>query len=205
MLEPVLGINRRIQRHFGFASVSFSPEHSLASFAPRRFFPHLLGLERFGGKKVLEIGGSHKISMEQFFVETKADYTNVRLESNKTKNPRVLVSDFMDIEGRFDLIITLGVFELGAIDVNFDTLRGSKSRHTIRDRIEKLSKLTAPGGECVIGTISSPCFFDDRSVSLAGFTLIYRQSPFYTFMHGDGADVFEKSDKSELLILHKLG
>jgi hypothetical protein len=178
---------------------------SAENFALRRFYPHISGLEGYGGRKVLEIGGTDRVSMERFFTKTGADYLNVRLEKNKTKNPRVIAGDFMDIRGKFDLVISLGVFELGALDINFETSRPAKNSYSLDDRINKLSSLARNGGFVVVGTINAPCLFDDRSVRSAGFTIIHRDSPFYTFMFPDNGGIYAPGDKSELLILRGLG
>jgi hypothetical protein len=193
--------NKRIQRHLRLSSGN--PSISMKSFALRRFYPHISGLELFFGKKVLEIGGSDRICMEHFFAGTGADYTNVRLEGNKTKNPRVVQGDFMDIEGKFDLVISLGVFELGAIDINFDTSRPLKNSYSMGQRIAKLHTLANEGASVVIGTINAPCLFDDQMLRSAGFSILSRESPFYTFMFPDNPGIYGRDDKSELLILRK--
>jgi hypothetical protein len=195
--EPVLSVPKRIQRHLQLSSIS------MESFALRRFYPHISGLDQFRGKKVLEIGGTDQISMERFFSDTGADYLNVRLEKNKSKNFRVVVGDFMDSGGIFDLVISLGVFELGAMDINFETSRPVKNDYSLNDRIAKIASLTNSGGSIVIGTINAPCLFDDKMIRSAGFTLIHRESPFYTFMFPDNRDIYAQEDKSELLILKK--
>ncbi|MFN7991882.1 MAG: class I SAM-dependent methyltransferase [Candidatus Micrarchaeia archaeon] len=195
-------MRRRIERHLQLASAA-DPSSPLSSFAERRFIPHISGLERLKGKRVLEIGGTDSVSLEAFFRRTGAYYMDSRLESNPAGNPRVVVGDFMDLPGRFDLVISLGVFEIGAIDVDFETLKGKTSPHTFEDRIRKLSDLTTPGGSCVIGTISSPCFFDEKMIRSAGFTQLHRESPFYSFMNPGNPGLYGKDDRSELIILKK--
>ncbi len=201
-LRPVIPLGERLRRRLAFADAE-NPASHLSSFAIRRFHPHVSGLESFGGRGVLEIGGSREISTKPFFSGIGSSYRNVRLERNIERDPCVIVGDFMDVDGASELVISLGVFEIGAIDVDFERMEAGIIRHGAVERAEKLSSLTRPGGYCVIGTISSPCFFSDRSLAAAGFEIIHRESPFYSFMNTDSGDVYDPQDRSELLILKK--
>jgi hypothetical protein len=202
---PVGSVCRKLQRHSSMASSGGGPERLLRSFAYRRFYPHVIGIESFQGRRVLEIGGTDDISMEQLFSRIGARYLNARLEGNPSGNPRVHVGDFMGLEGRFDLVVSLGVFEAGAIDVNFDTLEAGIIRHTPCERAAKLSALLADGGFCVIGTVNAPCFLGQPALSAAGFTTIARETPFYTFMNAGNDGIYAKGDRSELLVISKGG
>ena len=133
----------------------------------------------------------------------KSGYLNVRLEADRNRNPRVKVADFMEIGGQFDLIISLGVFELGALDINFESSRPIKSAYSLEDRIKKLNSLSRSGGSVVIGTINAPCLFGNGMIRNAGFELLARESPFYTFMFADNKDIYAPDDRSELLIMKK--
>jgi hypothetical protein len=201
LLVPILSIRERLWRRSAFSSAD--PDSLLDSFAIRRFHPHVRGLDRFKGRKVLEIGGTPKINMKSFFQGIGAAYTNVRLESNKERDKSVMVGDFMDLSGKFDLVISLGVFEIGAIDVDFERMEAGIIKHSAPERAAKLSALTASGGHCLIGTISSPCFFSDQQLGAAGFRIIHRGSPFYSFMNPDNGDIYGKDDRSELILLEK--
>ncbi|HSB47309.1 MAG TPA: hypothetical protein VLD37_04790 [Candidatus Bilamarchaeum sp.] len=200
MLESVPA-SRRIQRHLSL--VTGAPAAALKSFALRRFYPFVAGLERFSGRDVLEIGGTDRISLEHFFTSTGARYANVRLERNETKNPRIIEGDFMDVGGKFDLVISLGVFEPGALDIDFSAGKALRSSHTDLERAQKLFSLVNAGGFAVIGTINAPCVFDGALIRRAGFGILSRESPFYTFMFPDNAGIYAKGDRSELIILKK--
>lgn len=201
-LRPVLPLRERVQRRLAFADPLDRRSH-IASFAIRRFHPHISGLESFGGREVLEIGGSSGINMKRFFAGIRSGYRNVRLEGNPERDPSVIVGDFMDVRGAFDLVISLGVFEIGAIDVDFERMEAGIIRHPAAERAGKLASLVRPGGACVIGTISSPCLFADKDLEAAGFGIAHRESPFYTFMNTESGDLYEAGDRSELLILRK--
>lgn len=201
VLHPI-PIHRRLSLHSGLPPVSDPLKH-VSSFAARRFCSHISGLERFSGLRVLEIGGTDRISMEEFFLRNGAEYQNIRLEANPKNNPRVISGDFMGGRGEFDLIISLGVFELGAIDINFETSRPVKNDFSLQDRINKLGSLSLKGGYVVIGTINAPCLFDSKMIRDAGFEIIHRESPFYSFMFAENRDVYAPDDRSELLILRK--
>lgn len=198
-----LGMGKRIARHISFSSGIQGTERHLRSFAARRFCTHLSGLDSFKGKAVLEIGGTDRISMEDFFLNSGADYRNVRLERNTGGDPRVVSGDFMDFAGRFDLVISLGVFELGAIDIDFDASSPLRSAHSLKDRVDKLASLTRKGGYAVIGTINAPCLFGDMMFREAGFGILHRESPFYTFMFAGNRGPYATGDRSELILLRK--
>lgn len=201
LLEPVHSVQKKVQRHLHLRTDD--AELSMRSFALRRFYPHVRGLEGFGGKRVLEIGGTDKISLEPFFTDMGADYLNVRLEPARRRDPRVISGDFMDIAGKFDLVISLGVFELGALDIDFESSRPLDKGYTLPDRALKLSSLAGNGASVVIGTINAPCLLDNRMLEKAGFGILHRESPFYTFMFPDNKGLFSDGDRSELLILYK--
>ncbi len=188
-----------LMRHASFSTLA-DPAGALAI---RRFWSHLYGLESFGGRRILEIGGSASINLEGFFSRHGADYSNVRLEGNPEGNPRVIVGDFMSIRGGYDLVISLGVFERGALDIDRESMIAGPIRHASGEIARKLSSLTAPGGFCVIGTIQSPCFLSDRLIRACGLSVRHRRSPFYTFMHAGNRGLYSDDDRSELLLLEK--
>jgi hypothetical protein len=200
-LRPVEGMDKRIRRHMGLAMAGLSGENHMGEFALRRFFPRIYGLEGFGRKKVLEIGGTEEISMRRFFSRIGADYTCVRLEG--PERPDVIVGDFMDVRGEFDLVISLGVFELGALDIDFANSRSISGNRPLDARIKKLGSLARGGGFVVIGTINAPCLFSDRMLRSAGFALLHREGPFYSFMFPGNKDAYAPDDRSELLVLRR--
>ncbi len=190
-----------IERHVSLSSSS-DPSSVPRLSALRRFWSHLYGLESFGGRKVLEIGGTDEISLESYFAERGSDYTNVRLEGKRSR--RVRVGDFMDVQGEYDLVISLGVFEPGALDIDRESMIAGPIRHAQGEIAQKLSSLTAPGGFCVIGTILSPCSLGDGMLRSCGFRVLSRRSPFYTFMNAGNKGLYAEGDRSELLLLFKL-
>lgn len=200
----MLALRERMQRRLAFADTD-DPSARLGSFAIRRFHPHISGLESFAGREVLEIGGGSGINMKAYFSGIGAGYRNVRLERNRERDPAVIVGDFMDVQGSFDLVISLGVFEPGAIDVDFDRMEAGIIRHGAQERAQKLHSLTRGGGFCVIGTINAPCMLPSRELESAGFSTMMRESPFYTFMNNGSGEAYEPGDRSELLILRKRG
>ncbi|MEW6722806.1 MAG: hypothetical protein AB1324_06090 [Candidatus Micrarchaeota archaeon] len=200
-ISPVSGTGEKIRRHYSLAISSAGAPSVLGSFAVRRFLPHLRGLEGFSGREVLEIGGTDDISMEGFFRATGARYLNVRLEDNPSGNPNVRVGDFMDVSGKYDLVISLGVFEPGALDIDFARMKDVGGLDRLDKRAEQLAALTK--GHCVIGTAGAPCVFGPRLLEKCGFTAVLRESPFYSFMNGQGGTAYAPDDRSELIVLRK--
>ncbi len=189
-----------IRRHVSLSS-SPDPSSIARASALRRFWSHLYGLESFGGRKVLEIGGTAQMSLEGYFVKRGADYANVRLEGKK--GGRTTVGDFMDVHGEFDLVISLGVFEPGALDIDRERMAAGPIRHAPSEIARKLSSLTAIGGYLVIGTIQSPCLLDDGTIEASGLAVLSRSSPFYSFMNAGNRGLYSEGDRSELLLLVK--
>ncbi len=189
-----------IGRHVSLTS-STDRSSIARSSALRRFWSHLYGLESFGGRAVLEIGGTDRISLEGYFSGRGADYSNVRLEGKK--GPRTSIGDFMDVHGEFDLVISLGVFEPGALDINRERMAAGPIRRSPSEIARKLSSLTAESGFCVIGTIQSPCLLDDGAIESSGLAIVSRRSPFYSFMNAGNRGLYSEGDRSELLLLFK--
>lgn len=174
------------------------------------FLSHLHGLEGFTGK-VLEIGGTDETNLGQMFRRFRADYTDVRLEPNRTGGRSILSMDFMDLRPpdgiAFDMIISLGVFEEGGIDRNSETstlLESGVGRRSAHERLAKLSSLLSGQGYCVIGTISDQCIFREADIRSAGFLLEHRMAPFNSFMLLQSGP-YLYNDPSELLVLKKPG
>ncbi len=197
----MLSLKERVQRRLAFSGAD--PQAHLASFAIRRFHPHIFGLQSLAGREVLEIGGGKEINLKGFFTGIGASYLNVRLEPNRERDPCVITGDFMEMDGSFDLVISLGVFEIGAIDVDFERMEAGIIKSTPAERSAKLASLTAEGGFCVIGTINAPCMLPSRELESAGFSILLRESPFYSFMNAEEG-MYGYDDRSELLILRKM-
>ena len=139
----------------------------------------------------------------------KAQYETVRLEPADGK-PFVRQMNFMDLpaDQPYDLVISLGVFEVGAIDHDVDG-GNRQNRYTSNfKRLSKLYELTTENGFNVIGTMSDPCTFGSDEIAEAGFEIQYRHDPFYcgsrdySSFHSSVVQV-NPIDHSELLILKK--
>ncbi|HIG93346.1 MAG: hypothetical protein QT02_C0003G0045 [archaeon GW2011_AR9] len=164
----------------------------------------LNGLEQCAGKRVLEIGGSDEENLAGFFLSIGAIYETVRIERNlnglsyvhPTRNYLYLPSN-----SPYDLVISLGVFEEGSIDRD---LNGNDHR-TIYDTpqkyLEKLLALTKVNGFNIIGTISSPCMFSLEELSLVGFDVTSKITPFYS-LSKNGYPPWDR--ESELVVMRRL-
>ena len=204
-LEIVLSLKNRLNRIKKLERTRSNYESNLLG--------HVLGLEQFFGKNILEIGGTNLNNLANYFIGIGADYEQVRLEPNDTNQHYIKQINFMDLnpENLYDLIISIGVFEKGAIDKALDEkLRNKfvKPEITNKDRLKKLCELTKEGGYNIIGTISDPCMFNDEEIAQSGFQKKYRSSPFYLVgintPESSIADVNLKiENESELLIIQK--
>lgn len=200
-IRPVLELEERVARARHFKAVY--RDKGIETIPLRKFLAHLTGLEQLVGKRVLEIGGTDRMHMASYFFSIGAMYQCVRLEGNPQAHPWVLsVRDFRDIprNEHYDCIISLGVFEMAAIDrsTNGDDYRGffDDSMASLR----RLFDLTNKEGVNLIGTISHPCMFSDAEIAAAGFCLQHREKPFYSL---SGKGYAEHGKNSELVILRK--
>ncbi len=206
-LPPVTDLEERTRRFI--EAWRFPVTEAITAFATQKFYAHLAGLEQFAGKRVLEIGGTDVHNLADYFMRMGAQYETVRLEPAEGKS-YVRQMNFMDlpISQPNDLVISLGVFEVGAMDHDFDGGNRQNRRTTNSERLAKLYELTAKNGFNVIGTMSDPCMFSNAEISNAGFEIRHRRSPFYCGS-GDYSSAqslihqLEPIDRSELLILKK--
>ena len=161
------------------------------------------------GKRVLEIGGTDTHNLADYCMRIGAHYETVRLEPAEGK-PFVRRMNFMDLlaDQPYDLVISLGVFEVGAIDHDVDGGNRQNQYTPNFKRLTKLYELTVENGFNVIGTMSDPCLFSNAEIVEAGFEIRYRGGSFYcgsrdySSFHSSVVQV-DPIDHSELLILKK--
>jgi len=163
--------------------------------ALRAFYGVLKGIEHFSRMEVLEIGGTDKNSLAEFFMRTGARYQTVRLESNPDDLPYVLPTpDFMKLlpEKQFDLIISRGVFERYGISRTYDAVP-QIDRHSNTAYLQHLHTITKTGGLNVIATMADPCMFEDYEILQTGFKILIRESELFSAWMGlTELVVFEK-------------
>lgn len=207
IISPITDLEERTKR--SFEAWKFPVNEAFTAFATQKFYAHLLGLEQFAGKRVLEIGGTEAHNLADYFMRLGANYEMVGLESTDGKRYARQIN-FMDlvVDQPYDLVISLGVFEVGAIDHDVDGGNRQNRQTTNSERLAKLHELTAQDGFDVIGTISDPCMFSNDDIARAGFKLLHRHGPFYcgsrdySSFYSSQVQV-EPIDKSELLLLQK--
>src|SRR3989338_4156107 len=166
---------------------------------------HLNGLDTFGAKRVLEIGGRDEDynRLSDFFFRTGAQYETVSLDSDLSDQPYRCRINFMYLpcEEQYDLIISIGVFEGYGIDSNFRGY-GHLDPFTNSSRLEQLANLTQPGGFHIIGTIGGPCIFTNKELAKnKRFEVLHRIKPFYN--RNERGDAEEIYASSELVVLRK--
>lgn len=205
---PVTDLEERTKR--SIEAWGFPVNEAFIAFATQKFYAHLRGLERFAGKRVLEIGGTEAHNLADYFGRIGAYYEQVGLEpTNGRSYARQMNFIDLPVGQPYDLVISLGVFEVGAIDHDVDSGNRQNRRTNNSERLAKLHELTAKSGFNVIGTISDPCMFSNDEITRAGFKLQYRRGPFYcgsrdySSFHSSVVMV-ESIDRSELLLLLKL-
>jgi hypothetical protein len=204
-VEPIVDDREKRQR---FLSMTLGYWSDYRHISSRLFHSHLRGLDAVKGR-VLEIGGTDAINLEPYFRKKRApiNYTDVRLERDSRNSRNILSMDFMDIPdgaGKFDMIISMGVFEHGAIDIVQRSFQRLNKAWTEAERLEKLHGLLSEGGTCVIGTISDPCMFSSPKIMAAGFNLVHKKRQFYSFMTLY-PELYSANDSSELLVMQKAG
>jgi hypothetical protein len=194
MIEPVTSLDEKIERLKRNKSVL--PQ----SFIPNMFLAHLKGLENFAGKKVLEIGGREKLNLASFFSNQNTDYTNIRLEGNSSEPNQVIVGNFMNYPlDNYDLIISSGVFEPGAIDKMAGVIFRDQLPLPNDYYLARLNTLTNPGGLNIHATSSDNCIFSNKEINRSGFGLQYRNGPFFNFY----SEKLAYGDFSELVVMRK--
>ena len=160
------------------------------------------GVWKAGGLDVLEIGGAPGMDLEGYFEAAGAkSYVNVRLEPNSTLSPKVVQGNYMGMDGTYDLIVAMGVFEPFAIDRKQSDMIPTGGVESMpeegvfenKDRLQKLFGLLKEGGALIIGTISLGCIFSNKEIEDAGFCIQCRRGD-YGILRGWG----------ELLVLHKM-
>ena len=195
IIKPVRDLAEKIERFDRRNRLFPSP------LSPQLFLAHLKGLKQFAGKKVLEIGGSHHYNMDDFFLELGTDYTNIKLEKEDSDPDYIVQENFMDhpLE-KYDLIISSGVFEVGALDKVAGTLLRRNDLHPNQQYLRRLHFLTNPGGMNIHATSTDTCLFTDDEIEEAGFELQYRRGPFFS-PRKQGPSYF--IGNSELLVMRK--
>jgi len=193
IIEPVTSLDEKIKR--------FDKSNRLfpMPLSPQLFFAHLKGIEQFASGKVLEIGGSTHFNMGGFFLELGADYTNIRLERSDADH--VIQGHFMHYPlNNYDLIISSGVFEEGALDRIIGRFFRDGELLPNKYYLAKLATLTNPGGLNIHATTSARCLFSNEEIEEAGFDLEYRGGPFFGFWD---YNITDSSKTSELVVMRK--
>jgi len=199
-IHVVTSLEERLERARRFDQVYGLKPYSLSL---RQFLAHVDGLGQLAGKKILEIGGTDKQNMADYFLGIGIMYHCVRLEENPSDYPWVHpVRDFRDLPSAepYDLIISCGVFEIAGMDRKIGSDRWGINYTNHAHDLQQLFALTNSGGVNIIGTISHPCIYTNEEIVAAGFRLRHREKPFYSLMT-EGYAV--PPGRSELVILEK--
>ncbi len=167
------------------------------SFCGILCYSNIVGIEQIPYKRVLEIGPRDPETFEGCFVG--AEYEAVGFDVLDDPSKGMFRGNFMHLKRpSYGLIISCGIFEVGALDrEGLTPRRFEKSENPAR--LKKLYDLTKPGGYNIIGTVSEPCIFSDDEITRAGFSQCFRKNQFY----GTEKRRFEGYFKSELIVFRR--